>query len=183
MISKSEAENILNEWVVNKNLRKHMYSVAQAMEFYARKLKQEKDAEKWWVAGLLHDVDYEKYPSEHPYKVAEYLKGKIDDESINAILGHANYTKIKRETMIAKILFAVDELAGFIVAVALIKPSKSLNDVDVKSVIKRLKTKRFAAGVNRNDIYSGAEDIGISLDEHIQNVIDAMKEIQTKLEL
>jgi len=119
MISKSKAEEILKDWVVNKNLRKHMYSVAQAMSFYARKFGIEKDAEKWWIVGLLHDVDYEKYPSEHPYKIVEYLKNDIDEDSANAILGHADYTKVERKTIMAKTLFAVDELAGFMLPLLL----------------------------------------------------------------
>lgn len=184
MINKQEAENIMNSFVENKNLKKHMYAVASAMEFYANKFKKtEEEKEKWWVVGLLHDVDYDKYPKEHPYKIAEYLKGKIDEESIDAILGHADYTNVKRESSIAKTLFAVDELTGFIVAVALIKPSKSLDDVDVRSVRKRLKEKRFASGVNREDVYNGAKEMDIDLDEHIENVINSMKNVRDILGL
>jgi predicted hydrolase (HD superfamily) len=181
MISKEEAQQLLEEFVPNKNLQKHMYAVAQAMSFYAKKLGE--DEEKWWVAGLLHDADYEKYPDKHPYHIAEYLEDKVDQDVIDAILGHATYTGVARETKMAKILFAVDELTGFIVAVALIKPSKSLDEVDVESVKKRFKEKRFAAGVNREDIAVGAQELGVDINEHIQNVIDAMKEIQNVLGL
>ncbi|KKS82712.1 MAG: Metal dependent phosphohydrolase [Candidatus Wolfebacteria bacterium GW2011_GWC1_43_10] len=217
VMTKDESLKILDEWVQNPNLKKHMLAVAQAMDFYARYFSQRAqistdelpiatdnnqrksainqrvsvvpDKERWWIVGLLHDVDYEKYPNPsrdgtgHPYRAVEFLKDKLDEESINAVLGHASYTNTSRESLMAKTLFAVDELTGFIVAVALIKPSKSLAEVGVESVKKRFKENRFAAGVNREEIYQGAQELGVPLDEHIQNVIDAMKEISSELGL
>jgi len=187
-MTKEEAHAIFDQWVSNQNLKKHMLAVAQAAGFYARKFQE--DEERWWIAGLLHDADYEKYPNPnrdttgHPYKIVEYLRQKgTDEESLEAILGHASYTNTPRTSLMAKTLFAVDELTGFIVAVALIKPEKSLAAVDVESVTKRFKEKRFAAGVNREEIFEGARDLNIPLEEHVQNVIDAMKEISSELQL
>lgn len=182
-MTRQEALKILDEWVKNPNLKKHMLAVANAMAYYAKKFNE--DVEKWYVIGLLHDLDYEKYPHPqeggHPYKAIEFLKDKLDEESLKAILAHASYTGAPRESLMAKTLFAVDELVGFIVAVALIKPDKSLNSVDVESVKKRFKEKRFAAGVNREEIFQGAAELGIGLEEHIQNVINSMKEISNQL--
>ncbi len=177
-MKKEQAIEILNKWVLNNNLKKHMYAVGLAMNYYASIFKE--DEEKWEVAGILHDMDYERYPElglgGHPYKAVEYLKSVgLDEESLDAILGHASYTNTARLSKIAKTLFAVDELTGFIVAVALIKPEKSLAVVDVESVKRRLNEKRFASGVNREDIYKGAEELDVPLDKHIQNVILAMQ--------
>lgn len=186
-MNKEEAVKILDDWVKNQNLKKHMLAVAAAMEFYAKKF--DADADKWWVAGLLHDMDYERYPNPnrdetgHPYKAVEFLKNKLDDESLDAIMGHAEFTHTPRETQIAKTLFAVDELTGMITAVTLIKPEKKLSAVDVNSVKKRFKEKRFAAGVNREEIIQGAQELGVPLDEHIQNVINAMTLISEELGL
>jgi putative nucleotidyltransferase with HDIG domain len=196
-MNKQEALVTLDEWVESPNLKKHMLAVAACMSFYARKFGQ--DEEKWWVAGLLHDLDYEKYPnpnrdeSGHPYKVVEFLsakggsasggKGKLDEESLGAIMGHAAFTHVLRESQMAKTLFAVDELTGMVVAVALVKPERKLSAVGIESVKKRFKEKRFAAGVNREEIIQGAQELGVPLDEHIQNVIDAMKGIASELGL
>ncbi len=164
-----------------------MLAVATSMEFYSKKFSA--DSDKWWVVGLLHDMDYEKYPnpnrdeSGHPYKAAEFLKDKLDKESLDAIMGHAEFTHTPRETQMAKALFAVDELTGMITAVALIKPEKKLSAVDVNSVKKRFKEKRFASGVNREEIIQGAQELGVPLDEHIQNVIFAMGRISGELGL
>ena len=185
-MKKEKAIEILDEWVNNNNLKKHMYAVGLAMKYYAGIFKE--DEEKWEVVGILHDMDWEKYPTlgenGHPYKAVEYLKNiGVDDESLDAILGHASYTNTARLSKMAKTLFAVDELTGFIVAVALIKPEKSLAVVDLLSVKKRLNEKRFASGVSREDIYKGAEELGIPLDEHIQNVILAMQKVSDVLGL
>jgi putative nucleotidyltransferase with HDIG domain len=186
-MSREEALKILDDWVKSPNLKKHMLAVAACMSFYAHKFGQ--DEQKWWVVGLLHDLDYEKYPNPnsdengHPYKAVEFLKDKLDKESLDAIMGHAAFTHISRESQMAKALFAVDELTGMIVAVALIKPEKKISAVNVESVKKRFKEKRFAAGVNREEIIQGAEELRVPLDEHIQNVIDAMKEIALELGL
>jgi predicted hydrolase (HD superfamily) len=136
--------------------------------------------------GLLHDFDYEKYPDaeNHPYRGAEILRERgIPEEWITAVLGHADYTGVKRETKMAKTLFAVDELTGFLVAVALVRPSKKIADVSVKSVKKKLKDRAFAASVSREDITHGAEEIGVPLEEHIDFVLGAMKKIADQLDL
>ena len=154
------------------------------MRFYARKLGE--DEPLWGLTGLLHDFDYERYPdpADHPYRGVEILADRGYPESMRtAILGHAPYTGVPRETLLAKALYACDELAGFCVAVALIKSTKSIFDVDVRSVRKRLKEKAFARGVHREDVYAGAEEMGLDLDEHIANVIAALQERAAELGL
>jgi predicted hydrolase (HD superfamily) len=154
------------------------------MRAYARKFGE--DEEKWGVVGLIHDFDYEKYPTaeEHPYKGNEILKERgVSDEIRRAIMSHAEYSGVSRDSKMEKTLFACDELAGFITATALIKPSKSLNEVDAKSVRKRMKDKAFARSVNRNDIINGAADLGVDLDEHITFCVEAMKAVAGELGL
>jgi len=154
------------------------------MRAYARKFGGDEDL--WGVVGLLHDFDYEKYPSleDHPYKGNAILKERgFSDEICRAIMSHAEYTGVTRDTPMEKTLFACDELAGFITAVALIKPGKSLAEVDAKSVRKRMKDKAFARKVNRDDIVNGALDMGVDLEEHITFCIEAMKPIADKLGL
>ena len=154
------------------------------MRAYARKLGAEEDL--WGVVGLLHDFDYEKYPSlqDHPYKGNENLKERGYSEEIrNAIMSHAEYTGVPRVSPMEKALFACDELAGFITAVALVKPTKSLAEVDAKSVRKKMKDKAFARSVNRNDIITGAAELGVDLEEHIAFCIVAMKGIAETLGL
>ena len=154
------------------------------MRAYARKLSE--DENLWGVVGLLHDFDYERWPhlDDHPYKGSEILKERgYSDEIRNAILSHAEYTGVPRVTAMEKALFACDELAGFITAVTLVKPSKSLAEVDAKSVRKKMKDKAFARSVNRNDIIQGAADLGVDLEEHIAFCIEAMTEVSEKLGL
>ncbi len=154
------------------------------MRAYARKFGA--DEELWGVVGLIHDFDYEEYPSaqEHPYKGNEILKERgYSDEIRRAILSHADYTGVTRETPMEKALFACDELAGFITANALVKPGKSLAEVDAKSVRKKMKDKAFARSVSRDDIVNGARELGVDLDEHIAFCIDAMKPIAGQLQL
>ena len=149
------------------------------MRACARKFGVENEEELWGVVGLIHDFDYDKYPSleDHPYKGNEILKERGWSEVISrAVMSHAEYTGVTRDSQMEKALFACDELAGFITAVALIKPSKSMADVDVKSVRKRMKDKAFARKVNRDDIINGAAALGVDLDEHIAVCIEAMKE-------
>lgn len=158
-----------------------MWSVGAAMRWYAVFFGlDERDRDRWEAVGILHDLDWEKYPDisaqGHPYVAVAFLKARgLDEESCQAILAHASYTKEPRETRMAKTLFAVDELAGFIVAVALIKPEKKLSAVDVASVVKRLKEKRFAANVNRGEITEGAAVLGMPLEEHVAHVIAGMR--------
>ena len=154
------------------------------MRAYARKFAA--DEELWGEVGLLHDFDYEKYPSaeEHPYKGNEILKERGYSEEIRrAIMSHADYTGVSRETLLEKALFACDELVGLITATALVKPSKSLAEVDVKSVRKKMKDKAFARSVSRDDIVNGAKELGVELDEHIAFCIEAMKGIAGELGL
>jgi predicted hydrolase (HD superfamily) len=169
-------------------LRKHALSVEACMRAYARKFAagSAEQEELWSVVGLLHDFDYEKYPSldDHPYKGNTILKERnYPDEICKAIMSHAEYTGVTRDTPMEKALFACDELAGFITAVALIKPGKSLAEVDTKSVRKRMKDKAFARKVNRDDIVNGATELGVDLEEHITFCIEALKPIADKLGL
>jgi len=159
-------------------------SVEACMRAYARKFGD--DEEKWGIVGLIHDFDYEKYPSaeEHPYKGNEILKERgYPDDVRRAIMSHAEYTGVGRESKMEKALFACDELAGFITATALIKPNKSLAEVDAKSVRKRMKDKAFARSVSRDDIINGAAALSVDLDEHITFCIEAMKNVAGELGL
>lgn len=174
-ISREEAYKLLTEYTKSDSLIKHALAVETAMRAYAEKFGE--DVEKWGVVGLLHDFDYEKYPSEneHPYKGAEILREKgYPEDIIEAILGHADYTGVERKTLMAKTLFAVDELSGFLLACAYVRPDKKIANVKVKSVKKKLKDKSFARGVNREDIYKGVEELGVDLDEHIAFLIEAL---------
>jgi putative nucleotidyltransferase with HDIG domain len=179
--SRQDAIAILNEFTASESLRKHMLSVETAMRAYAEHFGE--DPERWGLAGLIHDFDYERYPNasrspteEHPSWGVQYLREKGWPEDIlHAILGHAAYTGVARETRMARALFAVDELTGLITATALVKPSKSVHDVDAKSVRKKMKDKAFAKGVSREDVIIGTQELGVDLDVHIQFVIDAMR--------
>lgn len=182
--SRDQAWELLCRYTEKEGLRKHALAVEAAMRHYARTFGE--DEELWGLTGLLHDFDYERWPDEenHPYRGIEILAAQGYPEIMRtAILGHAPYTGVPRETRLAKALYACDELAGFVVAVALIKPSKSLADVDLASVKKRLKEKAFARGVHREDVYNGAVEIGLPLDEHIENVITALKAASDRLGL
>ena len=179
-----DAWMLLTEFTQSESLRKHALSVEACMRAYARKL--DGDEEKWSLVGLIHDFDYEKYPSaeEHPYKGNEILKERgYPDDVRRAIMSHAEYTGVPRESQMEKALFACDELAGFITATALVKPNKSLAEVDAKSVRKRMKDKAFARSVSREDIINGAAGLGVDLDEHITFCIEAMKGIAGDLGL
>ncbi len=183
-MTRDEAYQLLTEYTKKENLIKHALAVEAAMRAYARKFGE--DEEAWGVVGLLHDFDYEMYPSleDHPFKGAEILRQKgFPEEWVEAILGHAEHTGVPRKTLMAKTLFAVDELCGFITAVALVRPDKKLESVKVKSVKKKLKDKAFARQVSREDIRKGAEELGVDLDEHIAFVLEAMKGIAPKLGL
>jgi putative nucleotidyltransferase with HDIG domain len=183
-IDRETAWGLLSEFTQSESLRKHALSVEACMRAYARKLNG--DEVLWGVVGLLHDFDYEKYPSldDHPSKGNEILKERGYPEEIRrAIMSHAEYTGVSRDSAMEKALFACDELAGFITAVALIKPGKSLAEVDAKSVRKRMKDKAFARKVNRDDIVNGAVALGVDLDEHITFCIEALKPIADELGL
>ncbi len=176
--------SLLKEYTKNENLLKHAYAVEACVKFYAKKYNE--DEEYWGNVALLHDFDYEMYPSleDHPFKGAEILREKgFDEEFIQTILSHADHTGVPRDTLLKKVLFACDEISGFITAVTLVRPSKSLDEVSVKSVKKKMKDKGFSRAVSREDIKKGAEELGIPLEEHIQNCIDAMKSIKDTLGL
>jgi len=184
MVDRTTAWNLLTEFTQSESLRKHAMAVEACMRAYAQKFGA--DEELWGVVGLIHDFDYEKYPSaqEHPFKGNEILKERAySDEIRRAIMSHAEYSGVSRDTPMEKALFACDELAGFITAVALVKPSKSLAEVDAKSVRKKMKDKAFARSVSRDDIVNGARDLGVDLDEHIAFCIEALKGIAGKLGL
>lgn len=176
MTDRNVALSLLKEYTQSESLLKHAYAVEACVRAYARKFNEDEDY--WGNVALLHDFDYEKYPSEdeHPFKGAEILKEKGYDENFRkAILSHAERTGIPRDTLLSKTLFACDELAGFITAVVYVRPSKSIDEVEVKSVRKKMKDKAFARAVSREDIENGAADLGVPLDEHIAFCIDAMK--------
>jgi predicted hydrolase (HD superfamily) len=190
--SREAAWALLTEFTQSESLRKHALAVEACLRACSRKFGNgspdvSKDEENLWgIVGLLHDFDYDRWPSleDHPYKGNEILKERgYSDEIRRAIMSHAEYSGVTRDTPMEKALFACDELAGFITAVALIKPGKSLAEVDVKSVRKRMKDKAFARKVNRDDIINGAADLGADLDEHIAFCIEALKPIAKELGL
>jgi len=177
----SDALNILHEWVKSESLRKHCYAVADSMKYVAQ--QRGEDAELWETVGLLHDMDYEKHPNlersateGHPFVGVKWLRDNgWSEEVCRAILSHADYSGVAPETNLEKTLRAVDELSSFVVAVALVRPTKSVHDVDVAAVKKKMKDKAFARAVNREEIVHGAEQLGMPLDEVITNVIAALK--------
>jgi putative nucleotidyltransferase with HDIG domain len=184
MNSRESAWSLLTEYTQSDSLRKHMLAVEACMRAYARKFGE--DEEKWGITGLLHDFDYEKYPTpqEHPFVGNKILEERGYPEDVRrAILSHADYSGVKRESLMEKALFACDELAGFITASALVKPNKTLAEVEAKSVRKKMKDKAFARSVSRDDIINGAADLGIDLEEHIAFCIEAMKGIAGELGL
>ena len=175
---------LLHEYTKSESLRKHALAVETAMRAYAKKFSA--DEEVWGTTGLIHDFDYEMYPQapDHPVKGSEILKTKgYSDEIRTAILGHASYSGVPRESLMAKALFACDELCGFIVACSLVRPNKKIEGLEVSSVKKKLKDKAFARNVNREDIVQGALELGLPLEEHIQFVIDAFKANASELGL
>jgi len=182
-VNREEAWRLLCEWTQSESLRKHMLAVEAAMRAYARRFGE--DEEKWGITGLLHDMDYERHPSpqEHPrVGVAELERLGYPEDVRRAILSHADYLDVPRETLMEKTLYAVDELSGFITAVALMRPDR-LEGLRAKSVRKKMKQKSFAAGVSREDIVRGAEELGVDLNEHIEFVAAALRERAEELGL
>ena len=179
--SRDDALSLMHEYTRSDSLRKHMLAVEAAMRAYAE--KNGEDVERWGLAGLIHDFDYERFPNdahssteEHPSEGVRILRARGWPEDIlEAIMGHALYTNTPRVTPMAKTLFAVDELTGLITATALVRPSKSVHEVEAKSVRKKMKDKAFARGVSREDVVNGAAELGVDLDEHIAFVIAAMQ--------
>ena len=180
--SRAETVALMHEYTASDSLRKHMLAVEGAMRAYADKFGE--DQERWGITGLIHDFDYERFPNnahspseEHPSEGVRVLRSRgYPEDILEAILGHAQYTNTPRVSKMAKTLFAVDELRGLITATALVRPTKSVHEVDARSVRKKMKDKAFARGVNRDDVINGAQELGVDLDEHISFVIAAMKE-------
>ncbi|HMV50581.1 MAG TPA: HDIG domain-containing protein [Blastocatellia bacterium] len=181
--SRESAWQLLCEWTQSESLRKHARAVEHAMRTYARKYGQ--DEHTWGITGMLHDFDYERYPDQrHPQLGSEVLReAGYPEEIIRAILSHADYTGVARESLLEHALFAADELCGFLTACALVRPDKSFDTLTTASVKKRMKDKAFARTVNRDDLWKGAEELGLSFDEHCAFVIAALREIQTELGL
>jgi putative nucleotidyltransferase with HDIG domain len=186
-VSRVEAWDLLTEWVQSPSLRRHCLAVEAAMVGYARKLGA--DEEQWAVTGLLHDADYERFPdmddavNGHPRTIMRHLRERdADPEIVEAIAGHATFLDVPRVTPMAKTLFAVDELSGFIVACAYVRP-EGIHGMTPKSVKKKLKTVAFAAAVNRDEVRQGAEELGVDFDEHLAFVIAALEERADELEL
>lgn len=182
-MDREEAWNLVCRWTESESLRKHMLAVEATMRAYARRFGE--DEERWGITGLLHDLDYEKHPTpeEHPMTgVRELERLGYPQDVIDAIKGHATYLNVPRETLMAKTLYAVDELTGFIVACALVRP-QGLEGLGAKSVRKKMKQKSFAASVNREDIVRGAEELGVDLNEHIEFVASALRERNGELHL
>jgi putative nucleotidyltransferase with HDIG domain len=179
--TREETLALVHEYTASDSLRKHMLSVEAAMRAYAGKFGE--DPERWGLTGLVHDFDYERFPNaahspteEHPSEGVRILRARGWPEDIlEAILGHGNYTGVPRVSRLAKTLYAVDELTGLVTATALVRPSRSVHEVDARSVRKKMKDKAFARGVNREEVVAGAADLGVDLDEHIEFVIQAMR--------
>jgi len=188
-VSRDDALALMHEYTQSDALRKHMLAVEAAMRAEARKYGEDEDL--WGVVGILHDFDYERFPNdarsptaEHPSEGVRILEARGVSEAVRrAILGHASYTGVPRDTLMARALYGVDELCGFLVACALVRPSRSLADLEVSSVKKKLKDKAFARGVNRDEVRQGAEELGVPLDEHLQFVIEALRPIERELGL
>jgi len=177
-----EALALLHEFTESDSLRKHAYAVEAAMRAYAEKYGE--NQEFWGSVGLIHDFDYEKFPDQHPKKGSEILAEKgIPEDIRTVILSHASFTGVPRDSLMAKVLYAVDELCGFITAVSLVRPNRSIGEVSPKSVKKKMKDKRFAAKVNREEIHDGAKELGVDFDEHIRTVVKAMSGIAQELGL
>lgn len=187
--SREEALALMHEYTASESLRAHMLSVEAAMRAYAAKFGE--DPERWGLTGLIHDFDYERFPNaahspteEHPAEGVRMLRARgYPEDILQAILGHATYCAVPRVTKLAQTLFAVDELTGLITASALVRPSRSVLDLEASSVKKKMKDKHFARGVSREDVVNGAAELGVELDEHIQFVIDAMRPVADSLGL
>jgi len=187
--ARADALALVHEFTASDSLRKHMLAVEAVMRAYAARFGE--DADRWGLTGLVHDFDYERFPNaahspteEHPAEGVRILRARgYPEDVLQAILGHATYTGVPRDTPMAKTLFAVDELTGLVTATALVRPSRSVLEVDARSVRKKMKDKAFARGVSREDVVAGAAELGVDLDQHIQHVVDAMREVAPALGL
>ena len=187
--SRESALSLVHEFTASDSLRKHMLAVEAVMRAYAEKFGE--DPERWGLTGLVHDFDYERFPNaahsateEHPAEGVRILRSKgYPEDILEAILGHATYSGVPRETQMAKTLFAVDELTGLVTATALVRPSRSVLEVEASSVRKKMKDKAFARGVSREDVVNGASELGVELNEHIAFVVGAMQRVAGTLGL
>ncbi len=183
--AREQAWELLCEWTPTPGLRKHMLAVEAAMRSYARRFGEDEDL--WGLVGLLHDLDYERFPSQeagHPIRGAEHLRAAGYPEVVcRAVLSHADYTGVPRQSRMEQALHACDDLTGFLVAVALVRPSRSIGDVDAAAVRRKMKDKAFARAVDRGEMLRAAEALGVQFDEHVTQVIEAMREIASDLDL
>lgn len=177
-MQRNQAYALMLQHTPSESLQRHMLNVEAAMRFYARIWNE--DEETYAVTGLLHDFDYELHPEQHPFWGVEYLRVNTDlsEEVLTAILAHASYSGVARETKLAQTLFAVDELTGLVQAAALVRPDKDVSKVELSSLKKRFKNKAFAGGVNREEVTQGAQELGVDLETHMQNVLTAMAEME-----
>lgn len=179
-MKRDDALQILKKYIQSESLFKHSLAVEAGMIGYAKKMQE--DIEKWSISGLVHDIDFEKYPEDHPFKGQEILKEEgFGEDIIHAVMGHADYTNTNRESNMDKALYAVDELASFIVACVLVRPSRSFDDLEVKSVIKKFKDKAFARAVDRDSMKKATEEFGLELQQHVENMIGFLKEREIEL--
>jgi predicted hydrolase (HD superfamily) len=186
MPTRADAWSLLTDWTVGENLRKHGLAVEAAVGWYAehRFGITGDELEIWRSAGLLHDFDYERYPETHPARGADELRARgYREDVVEAILGHGDHTGIPRTSLLAKTVYACDELCGFVIAVAYVRPSRSLDEVDVRAVTRKMKDRGFARQVPRDQLEKGAEEIGLPFDEHVANVIEGLKTIRGELGL
>ena len=184
--SRDDAWALLSEWTQGPNLRKHAIAVEAAVGWYAEQVfgLQGDELETWRIAGLLHDFDYERFPDTHPIRGAEELRALGYPEAVvDAVLGHGDHTGVPRTTPLAHCVYACDEMAGFVTAVALVRPNRSLDEVDVAAVRKKMKDKGFARQVPRDQLTKGAEEIGVPFDEHVMNVAEGLKVVRGELGL
>jgi putative nucleotidyltransferase with HDIG domain len=184
--TREAAWQLFTEWTKGENLRKHGLAVEAAVGWYAehRFGLSGADAERWRAAGLLHDFDYERYPDTHPQRGAEELRRLgYPDDVVEAVLGHGDHTGVPRTTDLARTVYACDEMAGFVIAVALVRPNRSLDEVDARAVTKKMKDKGFARQVPRDQLVKGADELGVPFDEHVTNVVDGLKTVRGELGL
>jgi predicted hydrolase (HD superfamily) len=186
MPSRADAWTLLTEWTQTDALRRHGLAVEAAVAWYGehRFGIAGDELEIWRSAGLLHDFDYERYPDTHPLRGADELRGRgYRDDVVEAILGHGDHTGVPRTSLLARTVYACDEMTGFVIAVAYVRPSRSLDEVDVRSVVKKMKDKGFARQVPRNQLEKGATELGVPFDEHVLNVIEGLKTVRSELGL
>ena len=186
MPTRDDAWALLCEWTVSENLRRHGLAVEAAVAWYGehRFGLGGEDLETWRMGGLLHDFDYERYPETHPLRGAEELRGRgYPDEVVDAVLGHGDHTGVPRTSQLAHAVYACDEMSGFVIAVALVRPNRSLDEVDAAAVRKKMQDKGFARQVPRDQLTQGAEEIGVPLEEHVMNVVEGLKTVRRELDL